>query len=292
MEQNGGGKMNWTKIPTNLLISRTPDNELVAIVKYQLLWADLEYQPTDDIALRYMSNKQLALVKHYLNDIEAQVVSDIKLTVNHRGGQKTYYKKKQTLRQNTDNQNDSQPDSQRDVHTDGADKIRLDKINKKENIKKEKPDIFHSVFVIGGDDWKFSPECLKLAKKHWTNSIIRQIESNYSHRPPTEITIEKLLDEYPSDKVPYKILGEKKSIPLTQKQWEWFAKQGIAPAVKVKAIDLLEEYAVSNPKRFKQYSDLSIIIGRGWAYREAFKEPYKFENQEHLVSELKRVGLK
>ena len=200
MEQNGGGEMNWTKIPTNLLISRTPDNELVAIVKYQLLWADLEYQPTDDIALRYMSNKQLALVKHYLNDIEAQVVSDIKLTVNHRGGQKTYYKKKQTLRQNTDNQNDSQHDSQRDIHTDGADKIRLDKINKKENIKKEKPDIFHSVFVIGGDDWKFSPECLKLAKKQWSNSVIRQIESDYSHRPPTEITIEKLLDRYPADK--------------------------------------------------------------------------------------------
>ena len=84
--------MNWTKIPTNLLISRTPDNELVAIVKYQLLWADLEYQPTDEIALRYMSNKQLASVKQYLNDIETQVVSDIKSTVNHRGGQKTYYK--------------------------------------------------------------------------------------------------------------------------------------------------------------------------------------------------------
>lgn len=149
-----------------------------------------------------------------------------------------------------------------------------------------------SLFPIGGDDWKFSPEWLKLAKKQWSNSLIRQIESDYSHRPPTEITIEKLLDEYPSDKAPYKILGEKKSVPLTQKQWEWFAKQGIAPAVKVKAIDLLEEYAVSNPKRFKQYSDLSIIIGRGWAYREAFKEPYKFENQEHLVSELKRVGLK
>ena len=147
-------------------------------------------------------------------------------------------------------------------------------------------------FSIGGDDWKFSPECLKLAKKQWSNSAIRQIESDYSHRPPTEITIEKLLEEYPSDKVPYKILGEKKSVPLTQKQWEWFAKQGIAPAVKVKAIDLLEEYAASNPKRFKQYSDLSIIIGRGWAYREAFKEPYKFENQEHLVAELKRVGLK
>ena len=158
--------------------------------------------------------------------------------------------------------------------------------------KETKPLNNQSLFSIGGDDWKFSPERLKLAKKQWSNSLIRQIESDYSHRPPTEITIEKLLEEYPSDKVPYKILGEKKSIPLTQKQWEWFAKQGIAPAVKVKAIDLLEEYAVSNPKRFKQYSDLSIIIGRGWAYREAFKEPYKFENQEHMVAELQRVGLR
>ena len=198
-------------------------------------------------------------------------------------------KQSKTIKNNQNNQNNqSFLETETETETETENVFNKGGVGEKETKALDN----QSLFSIGGDDWKFSPECLKLAKKHWTNSIIRQIESNYSHRPPTEITIEKLLDEYPSDKVPYKILGEKKSIPLTQKQWEWFAKQGIAPAVKVKAIDLLEEYAVSNPKRFKQYSDLSIIIGRGWAYREAFKEPYKFENQEHLVSELKRVGLK
>jgi hypothetical protein len=139
--------MNWTKIPTNLLISRTPDNELVAIVKYQLLWADLEYQPTDEIALRYMTNKQLASVKQYLNDIEAQVVSDIKSTVSHRGGQKTYYKKKQRLTQNTDGHTDNHTDGHTDTQTDGADKIRLDKIRLDKEINKEIDDNFEKFWA-------------------------------------------------------------------------------------------------------------------------------------------------
>ena len=123
-----GLNMNWTKIPTNLLINRIPNNELIAIVKYQLLWAELEYQPTDETALRYMTNTQLTLVKRWLNTIEAQVVSDIKSAIKHRGGQKLYYKKNQELSENNDNHTDSQADGQADGHTDRADKIRLDKI--------------------------------------------------------------------------------------------------------------------------------------------------------------------
>lgn len=177
--------MNWTKIPTNLLISRTPDNELVAIVKYQLLWADLEYQPTDEIALRYMTNKQLASVKHYLNDIETQVVSDIKSTVNHRGNQKMFYQKKQSLKQNTDSQYDSQCDNKSDNHTDGADKIRLDKIRKEKEIsddisKKREKITEDTMFEAGGQLWTMPSQFRKLAKKYWTEEEIRKIEQKHS----------------------------------------------------------------------------------------------------------------
>lgn len=192
--------MNWTKIPTNLLISRTPDNELVAIVKYQLLWADLEYQPTDEIALRYMSNKQLASVKQYLNDIEAQVVSDIKSTVNHRGGQKTYYKKKQSLKQNTDGQCDNQYDSQCENHTDGADKIRLDKIRKEKeisnDISKKKTIDFDTVFQAGGQLWELPPQFRKLALTKYTEEEIRKFEIDHScHENPVDVCLNDIKHE-------------------------------------------------------------------------------------------------
>lgn len=152
-----------------------------------------------------------------------------------------------------------------------------------------------TVFNAGFQNWKFDPALLKVAKKHWTSESIRAIERDFScNEYNTETNIADLLERYPSDKVPFKILGEKQTIALTKKQWDWFQSQGIAPAVKIKAIDLLEDYSFSNPKRFKEYTDLSIIIGRstGWAYKEAFKDPYVFENQEHLMAELKRVGLR
>ena len=102
--------MNWTKIPTNLLISRMPDYDLLAIIKYQLLWADLESQPTDEIALRYMTSKQLASARSYLDDIEAQVRCDISATLRHRKEVKTNYHKKQKVIKKSDAQTDAQTD--------------------------------------------------------------------------------------------------------------------------------------------------------------------------------------
>ena len=85
--------MQWTKIPTNILINRMSDQEIVAIVKYQLLWADLEYQPSDKTALRYMTNKQLSIVKQYLNTIETQVKRDIHSSASNRKAVKLNYLK-------------------------------------------------------------------------------------------------------------------------------------------------------------------------------------------------------
>jgi len=129
--------MNWTKIPTNLLIDRTPDNEMIAIVKYQLLWAELEYQPTDETALRYMTSKQLALVKHWLNTIKTQVAADIKSANTNRIKRKLNYTKNKELKEIV---TDTLPNTVTDTVTDSVshkDKIRLDKIRLDKDIDKD-----------------------------------------------------------------------------------------------------------------------------------------------------------
>lgn len=152
-----------------------------------------------------------------------------------------------------------------------------------------------SEFYVDGQYFdEFPVEALSLLKKHWSSRELERIRKDLACKPAHNTTIERLLQEYPSDILPYKLLGEKKSIPLTKKQWDWFQQQSITPAVKVKAIDILENYALSHPDKFKKFTDPSLIMGRksGWAYVEAFKEPYRFENQEELIAELKRVGLR
>ena len=90
--------MYWTKIPTNLLKQRVSDNELAAIVKYQLLWADLEYQPDEETASRYLTKKQMEIVKHWLNAIETQVTCDIRLVEKKRTSVKISYRKNKELK--------------------------------------------------------------------------------------------------------------------------------------------------------------------------------------------------
>ena len=162
------------------------------------------------------------------------------------------------------------------------------------DISKKKFTVQSEFYVDGQYFDEFPVEALPLLKKHWSSRELERIRKDLACKPAHNTTIERLLQEYPSDILPYKLLGEKKSIPLTKKQWEWFQEQSITPAVKVKAIDILENYALSHPDKFKKFTDPSLIMGRksGWAYVEAFKEPYRFENQEELIAELKRVGLK
>lgn len=95
--------MYWTKIPTDLLTCRTPDIEILSIVKYQLLWADQEQQPTDKIALRYLTPKQLSYAKMWLSSIESQVVSDIKSVESNRKYRRINYNKNKGLTKNVSN---------------------------------------------------------------------------------------------------------------------------------------------------------------------------------------------
>ena len=161
--------MNWTKIPTDLLESRTPDKELIAILKYQLLWASLERQPDKIIALRFMSEKQYELAMQYLDSIKKQIDIDIRHVCKHRNCQKLYYDKKQTLSEESDNQCDDQCDS----HTERADKIRED--NKKE-IYKESFEEF----------WKVYPKQRAGSRQKAYTSYCRVLKEN-------RCTVDKLL---------------------------------------------------------------------------------------------------
>lgn len=89
--------MEWTKLPTDLLQSRLSDKEIIAIAKYQMLWAMLERQPTDSCCLRYMTSRQLQQVRDYMPAIEQRVNADIKSVESNRKRQKLFYEKNQAL---------------------------------------------------------------------------------------------------------------------------------------------------------------------------------------------------
>lgn len=137
--------MKWTKISTNLIIERIPDKDLLAIVKYQLLWATLEHQPDDATALRYMSANQLATARQYVGNIAATISQDIKACADHRKSQRAYSAKNTGIGRKNDGHTDGHNDAHTDGHADDTDKIRLDKIildkKEKEKNSKEKKDI-------------------------------------------------------------------------------------------------------------------------------------------------------
>lgn len=118
--------MEWTKIPTDLLESRNTDREIIAIVKYQLLWAALERQPSDKTALRYLTEKQLNIARDYLVSIQQQVLNDIKSVKNKRNRDKIFYMKKQALNKNSDVLTDARSDILSDTLSASTDKIRLE----------------------------------------------------------------------------------------------------------------------------------------------------------------------
>ena len=126
--------MEWTKIHTSLIVNRVPDKEILAITKYQLLWAELEHEPDEATALRYMTANQLALARQYLDSIMADVCGDIEQT--HRGRnrrRKNYIKNKENLKNVTCTQTRTVTGS---VTSTVRSQIREDKI--REDIRKEK----------------------------------------------------------------------------------------------------------------------------------------------------------
>ena len=130
--------MEWTKIPTDLLQSRKSDKEILAITKYQLLWAMLERQPDDETSLRYMTSKQLQQARDYLSAIKQQVCADIKSVTDKRKRDKIFYAKKQSHNKDSDILTDARSDELTDKLSAPTDKIREDKIREEKKIQEEK----------------------------------------------------------------------------------------------------------------------------------------------------------
>lgn len=125
--------MEWTRLPTWLLTNKTPERELVAIVKYQLLWADFEQEPSHETALRWLTEKQLAIAMNYRDSISKIVGADIKTLIAKRGrDRKRYYKSKE----NTDITPDGTSCETTSAHSSGASThITADEINNKNETK-------------------------------------------------------------------------------------------------------------------------------------------------------------
>lgn len=85
--------MEQISISTDLLVQRLTDNEIVAIVKYQILWGMLEHQPDDKTTLRYLTQKQLTIAKSYQDSIKKSVTSEIDSVNKKRTREKKYYEK-------------------------------------------------------------------------------------------------------------------------------------------------------------------------------------------------------
>jgi hypothetical protein len=74
-----------------------PDDMILAVVKYQLLWAHLEHEPTYEIARRFMSKKQIERVMSYRESIAAIILPDIRSLVSKRRRDKKNYEKSKGL---------------------------------------------------------------------------------------------------------------------------------------------------------------------------------------------------
>lgn len=85
--------MDWTRISVGLLTEGLSDQELVAITKYQLLWAHMEREPNERVALRYLTKKQLETALRYRESISKIVIQDVMKVVSKRNREKSYYHK-------------------------------------------------------------------------------------------------------------------------------------------------------------------------------------------------------
>lgn len=165
--------MEWTKIPTDLLQSCFSDKEILAITKYQLLWASLEREPTKKICLRYMTQKQIQQALNYSAAIQRRVNADITSVENHRNRQKLFYQKNQALKEKSDGHTDG--------HTDAADKIRVDK-NKE--IYKERFEEFWSVYPkqrAGNKEKAYHAYCKAIKEKRASTEKILSAAKNYKN---------------------------------------------------------------------------------------------------------------
>ena len=90
----------------------------------------LERKPDDDIALRYMTTKQLQQANEFITAIECCINADIKSVESSRKRQKLFYDKKQSLGELSNGKTNVNTNGMTNNNTNGAEKIREDKIRK------------------------------------------------------------------------------------------------------------------------------------------------------------------
>lgn len=146
--------MEWSKLPTNLITSDLSDAEILAIVKYQLVFSLTEKEPSDKILSKFLTKKQKNIAKNFIADIKSSVENDINSTQKRRNRNKTYYNNNKSLevfdKENSDVLNvDINPTQIRE------DKIRVDKTREKERIERKSLfDNFYSKYPKKQDELK------------------------------------------------------------------------------------------------------------------------------------------
>jgi len=123
--------MEWSRIPTALLTDRVPERDLIAVIKYQLLWAYQEQEPSDELARRYLTADQLKRVQPYRESMAKMVRPDINSLVLKRGrDKKNYYKSKGLDKNPTDEKHDGTTDGTPSALTDHIIEQRREKSEK------------------------------------------------------------------------------------------------------------------------------------------------------------------
>lgn len=127
--------MEWFKTSVNdILLSDKEDWQILAIMKYKALFAQLEHEPTEVQALRILKKKEWNFIKIHTDFIKNSVESQLKSKKNQREHDKKYFNKNKELNKNSS--------IGTDIDTNG--KNRIDK-NKKDitNVisKKETPNL-------------------------------------------------------------------------------------------------------------------------------------------------------
>lgn len=89
--------MEWTKIPTNLINGEFNDKEILAIVKYQLVYALYEEEPNEKILSRFLTKKQKILVKNFIGKVKTNILRDVEAIRARRNRDMRYYKKKSQI---------------------------------------------------------------------------------------------------------------------------------------------------------------------------------------------------
>lgn len=115
--------MDWIKIPTDsILYSEFKDSELIALIKYQALYCQLETEPTLAQLKRVLNQKQLKFVQSYSQVVQELCKSQTEKIKHKRNKEKENYKQKQLVAKNSVNGKLSER-----KRTIEADKIRIDK---------------------------------------------------------------------------------------------------------------------------------------------------------------------